>query len=344
MVDVIDTMPIALKNEMILKLETLLTENNARFPVFNPDYNGDPLENQDIVPSVVSTVFDQDTGVATATLTTNAGDAIIETAYLLYRIEEVDSSEEEWFEISATINGNVITADVPEVATGVIFTLVDENNFLVKSEAISIFNPHKITLANSVGEQSFKVVEEYAEIIGNTTIGGTAYLQARTEEGGDGAKFYVKAPADVETITCDKITLGIISQSGDTVNVDIIIDGETQSFTYVSTNNNTAELFEFDTPVTFTQSAKEIQVITTSLSNSEGLAPRVRFVNLFFNVLGATEPLHEIILNSSELEQTFTAVDNYSELLGGTAAGSNIYLQMRTEIDPEDNLEGDGAC
>ena len=343
MFDVIDTMDATLKNEMIQKLETLLTDNNARFPVFNPDYNGDPLENQDIVPSVVSTVFDQDTGVATATLTTNAGDAIIETAYLLYRIEEVDSSEEEWFEISATINGNVITADVPEVATGVIFTLVDENNFLVKSEAISIFNPHKITLANSVGEQSFKVVEEYAEIIGNTTIGGTAYLQARTEEGGDGAKFYVKAPADVETITCDKITLGIISQSGDTVNVDIIIDGETQSFTYVSTNNNTAELFEFDTPVTFTQSAKEIQVITTSLSNSEGLAPRVRFVNLFFNVLGATEPLHEIILNSSELEQTFTAVDNYSELLGGTAAGSNIYLQMRTEIDPEDNLEGDGA-
>ena len=343
MFDVIDTMDASLKNEMILKLETLLTENNARLPVFNPDYNGDPLENQDIVPSVVSTVFDQDTGVATATLTTNAGDAVIETAYLLYRIEEADSKEIEWFEISATINGNVITADVPEVATGVIFTLVDENNFLVKSEAISIFNPHKITLANSVGEQSFKVVEEYAELIGNTTIGGTAYLQARTEEGGDGAKFYVKAPADVETITCDKITLGIISQSGDTVNVDIIIDGETQSFTYISTNNNTPELFEFDTPVTFTQSSKEIQVITTSLSNSGGLAPRVRFVDLFFNVLGATEPLHEITLNSSDLEQTFTAVHNYSELIGGTAAGSDIYLQMRTEIDPADNSEADGA-
>ena len=332
MFDVIDTMPVALKNEMILKLNTLLTDNNARLPLFNPDYNGDPLENQDIVPSVVSTVFDQDTGVATATLSTNAGDAVIETAYLLYRIEEEDSSEEEWFEISATINGNVITADVPEVATGVVFTLVDENNFLVKSEAISIFNPHKITLADTEGEQSFKVVDEYAELIGNTTIGGTAYLQARTEAGGDGAKFYVKAPTDVASITCDKITLGIISQSGDTVNVDIIIDGEKQNFTYTSTNNNTPKLFEFDTPVTFTQSSKEIQVITTSLSNSGGLAPRVRFVNLFFNVLGATEPPQEITLNVTEEEQQFEpeSTDVYGELIGNATTGG-AFVQMRTE-------------
>ncbi len=332
MVDVIDTMPVSLKNEMILKLETLLEENNARTPHFNPDYNGDPLVNQDIVPSITSTVYDENTGVATATLTTNPGDAIIETAYLLYRIEEVDTPEEEWFELPATINGNVITADVPEVATGVVFTLIDENNFVVLSDAISIFNPHKIILANSVGEQSFKVVDEYAELIGNTTIGGTVYLQARTEEGGDGAKFYVKAPADVETITCDKITLGIISQSADTVNVDIIIDGETQSFTYTSTNNNTPELFEFDTPVTFTQSSKEIQIITTSLSNSDGLTPRVRFVDLFFNVSGATQPLNEITLNTTEEEQQFEpeSTDVYAELIGNTTTGG-AFVQMRTE-------------
>ncbi len=332
MVDVIDTMPVSLKNEMILNLETLLAENDTRTPHFNPDYSGDPLVNQDIVPSITSTVYDENTGVATATLTTNPGDAIIETAYLLYRIEEVDTPEEEWFELPATIDGNVITADVPEVATGVVFTLIDENNFVVISDAISIFNPHKIILANAVGEQAFKVVDEYAELIGNTTIGGTAYLQARTEEGGDGAKFYVKAPADVETITCDKITLGIISQSADTVNVDIIIDGETQSFTYTSTNNNTPELFEFDTPVTFTQSSKEIQVITTSLSNSGGLTPRVRFVDLFFNVLGATQPLSEITLNTTEEEQQFEpeSTDVYAELIGNTTTGG-AFVQMRTE-------------
>ncbi|WP_179336178.1 sulfatase-like hydrolase/transferase [Winogradskyella costae] len=332
MVDVIDTMPVSLKNEMILNLETLLAENDTRTPHFNPDYNGDPLVNQDIVPSITSTVYDENTGVATATLTTNPGDAIIETAYLLYRIEEVDTPEEEWFELPATIDGNVITADVPEVATGVVFTLIDENNFVVISDAISIFNPYKIILANAVGEQAFKVVDEYAELIGNTTIGGTAYLQARTEEGGDGAKFYVKAPADVETITCDKITLGIISQSADTVNVDIIIDGETQSFTYTSTNNNTPELFEFDTPVTFTQSSKEIQVITTSLSNSGGLTPRVRFVDLFFNVLGATQPLSEITLNTTEEEQQFEpeSTDVYAELIGNTTTGG-AFVQMRTE-------------
>ncbi len=332
MFDVIDTMPVSIKNEMILKLETLLAENDTRIPHFNPDYNGDPLVNQDIVPSITSTVYDENTSVATATLTTNPGDAIIETAYLLYRIEEVDTPEEEWFELPATIDGNVITADVPEVATGVVFTLIDENNFVVISNAISIFNPHKIILANAVGEQAFKVVDEYAELIGNTTIGGTAYLQARTEEGGDGAKFYVKAPADVETITCDKITLGIISQSADTVNVDIIIDGETQSFTYTSTNNNTPELFEFDTPVTFTQSSKEIQVITTSLSNSGGLTPRVRFVDLFFNVLGATQPLSEITLNTTEEEQQFEpeSTDVYAELIGNTTTGG-AFVQMRTE-------------
>ncbi|WP_179319182.1 sulfatase-like hydrolase/transferase [Winogradskyella helgolandensis] len=332
MFDVIDTMPVSLKNEMILKLETLLAENDTRIPHFNPDYNGDPLVNQDIVPSITSTVYDENTGVATATLTTNPGDAIIETAYLLYRIEEVDTPEEEWFELPATIDGNVITADVPEVATGVVFTLIDENNFVVISDAISIFNPHKIILANAVGEQAFKVVDEYAELIGNTTIGGTAYLQARTEEGGDGAKFYVKAPADVETIICDKITLGIISQSADTVNVDIIIDGETQSFTYTSTNNNTPELFEFDTPVTFTQSSKEIQVITTSLSNSSGLTPRVRFVDLFFNVLGATQPLSEITLNTTEEQQQFEpeSTDVYAELIGNTTTGG-AFVQMRTE-------------
>ncbi|MDO6736297.1 T9SS type A sorting domain-containing protein [Wenyingzhuangia sp. 2_MG-2023] len=342
MYDVIDTMDASLKNEMILKLETLLAENNARYPVFNPDYNGDPLENQDIVPSVASTVFDQDTGVATATLTTNPGDAIIETAYLLYRIVDEDSKEIEWFELPATINGNVITAEVPEVATGIIFTLVDENNFLVKSEALSIFNPHKITINSSDAVQSFKIVSEYAELIGNTTVGGTAYLQARTEEGGDGAKFYVKAPADVASITCDKITLGIISQAGDVVNVDIKIAGETQSFTYISTNNNTPELFEFDTPITFTQASQEIEIITTSLSNSDELTPRVRFVDLIFNVSEVVEPLHEITLNSSDLEQTFLALDNYSELIGNTTEGSS-YLQTRTEIDPDDNVEGDGV-
>ena len=336
MFDVIDTMDASLKNEMILKLETLLSENNVRVPQFNPDYTGDPLDNQDIVPSVVSTVFDDATGVATATLTTNAGDAIIETAYILYRIEEVDSSEEEWFEISATINGNVITADVPEVATGVIFTLTDENNFMVLSEELSIFNPHKITLADTEGEQSFKVVEEYAELIGNTTIGGTAYLQARTEEGGDGAKFYVKAPADVETITCDKITLGIISQSGDTVNVDIIIDGETQSFTYVSTNNNTAELFEFDTPVTFTQSAKEIQVITTSLSNSnvEVTVPRVRFVDLFFNVQ-VIDPIDGTYTNADDAGTgTWATATNWTNSIIANETG--IATLQRT-IDLETN-------
>ncbi len=179
MVDVIDTMPVSLKNEMILKLETLLAENDTRIPHFNPDYNGDPLVNQDIVPSVTSTVYDHDTDVATATLTTNPGDAIIETAYLLYRIEAVDSSEEEWFELPATINGNVITADVPEVATGIVFTLIDENNFVVITDDIStVIDPIDGTYTNAVdlGDETWDTATNWTNsIIANET--GIATLE-----------------------------------------------------------------------------------------------------------------------------------------------------------------------
>ncbi len=279
--NVINTVDATTVNGLITKLETFLLANNARYPQRNADYTGSdaPLENQNNVPSIVSTTFDQASRVGTTIVTTEPSQAAISTAYVLYK-----ENDEEWFELDATVNGNVITADVPDSAIGIVFTLIDDNNFLIISEELATIPLTQITLNSSDVLQLFNPGTDHSELIGATTINGNAsYLQTRTEGGGDGAKFLVKATTGTSVI-CSRITFGIRSQINDEVSFDVTIAGETQSFNYTSLSNTDDVEFDFDIPVTFTNTPQELEIATTALTNSDGLTPRFRVYDLTFHI------------------------------------------------------------
>ena len=280
--NVINTVDVTILNEKINKLETFLADNNARYPQMNADYSGDdfPLENQINVPTIISTSFDQDAFIGKTTVTTESGQAAINTAYLLYT-----EDHEEWFEIDATINGSTITADVPDTAIGIVFTLIDENNFSIISEEVSTIPVTQITLNDSDVLQSFNPATDYSELIGGTTLNGNvSFLQSRTEGGGDGAKFLVKSTAGT-SIICDKITFRIRSQVEDVVEFKVTIGDDTKTFNYTSLSSTDDVYFDFDIPITFTDVAQEMEFITTALTNPSGLTPRFRlYKNLTFHV------------------------------------------------------------
>ncbi|MEP3838645.1 MAG: sulfatase-like hydrolase/transferase [Algibacter sp.] len=285
-IDVISTMPVDIKNDMIAALETFLLDNNAKYPTWNPDYAeaDGPLPNQDLVPAVTSASYNQDTNVATAIIENTSGKATISTATLLYKEE---GAKEEWFEsLATTINGNVITADVPETAIAIVFNMIDENNFLVLSEEVEIISITQITLNDTDTEQLFNPGTDHSELIGNTTInGGGSYLQMRTAGGGDGARFLVKSTTG-KSVVVSKITFGIRSQEADVVEFDVTIGDNTQTFNYTSTRTADDVEFDFVEPITFTNASQELEIITTALSNTspDGLTPRFRVYDLTFHV------------------------------------------------------------
>ena len=310
--NVINSMPKSKKEEMIAALEKFLKDNNAKFPTWNPNYSevDGPLPNQNAVPAVSSASYNQSTNIATAIIEKTSGKAAISTATLLYK--EGESKKDEWFEAStpAIIKGNVITADVPKTATAVVFNMIDENNFLVLSRKIEILKEGKastegkkpknknnknknkvsteiavvsvkeITLSNDI-EQIFNPTTTYSELIGLTRIGGKGrFLQTRTK---GGAKYVVKS-TEGKTVVCNKVTFSIRSQIGDTVAFDVTIGGKTQSFNYTSESSTADIEYSFDTPVTFTNAGQEIEIVTTSLSNSDELKPRFRVYNITFHL------------------------------------------------------------
>jgi len=282
-VDVINTMPVDIKNRMIASLEAYLTDNNAKYPTWNPDYAeaDGPLPNQDAVPSVTSVTFNQDTNVATAVIENTSGKAAIGTATLLYKENE---QNEEWLESTeTTINGNIITANVPESAIGIVFNMIDENNFLVLSEEVEILRIISISLNDTDSEQNFNPTDVLYETVGDIIV-KDSYLQAINVNGGQGANFYVKSTNNT-TIVCDKVTFGVRSRANDTSKFDVTIGGETQSFTYTSTKDSNDVEFDFLNPVSFTSTSQEIKFITTALTNSEaGVTPRFRLYDITFHV------------------------------------------------------------
>ena len=300
-INVIDIMPASTKDELIAKLETFLTDNNAEYPTWNPDYTGPdaPLPNQELVPSVATLSYNQDNNIATATITEEPDEAKIAVATLLYK-ENTAAEDDEWFELEeTTINGNIITAVVPENATAIVFNMIDDNNFLVLSDELAIISVTQIILNDVDTEQSFNPTSTQSELIGGTTINGNgSYLQMRTEGGGDGAKYLVKS-TDNTTVLIDKVTFRIRSQEDDVVAFDVTIAGETQSFDYTSLSTSDDINFDFDTPVTYTNTSQELDIITTALTNSGGLVPRFRLYDLTFYL--GTVGLDDVLNNSQDL-------------------------------------------
>jgi arylsulfatase A-like enzyme len=322
------------KNELINKLETFLTENNARYPQWNANYSGDdaPLANQNKVPTITSTTFDQNTNTATAVVSSSSGQATISTAYYLYQKNE---SGDEWFELPATVNGNVITAsEIDKEATMLVFTLIDENNFLITSEEVAPDSTNYITLNSSDTEQVFNPAADYSELIGGITINGNgSYLQTRTAGGGDGAIYSVKSANGLTSTICDKITFGIRSQAADVVAFDITIADETQSFNYTSTKSTEDVEFDFNTPITFTNVAQEIEIVTTALSNSVESSPRFRIYDLTFHIsefvleVDDFENQSNTILNAfpNPVKNTFSLTEEVQSGILYTVYGAKVY-------------------
>lgn len=281
--DVITTMDQTLKQDMINTLEAYLANNDARLPTWNPDYaeSDGPLVNQDKVPSIASITYNQSTGMATATMVDDVLKAAISSGHLLYRLKE---TKEEWFEAGVvTINGNTITADVPDNAYKIAFNLRDVNNFLVLSNELEIENISQITLNIAQEVQNFDPESDsvYAELIGNTIV-NAAFLQMTTEGGGDGVKFNVAA---AESVVCNKITFRVRSKSGDTANFKITIGNSTQNFEYTSTRDADDKDFEFNSPITFNEVAQSMEFILTGLTNSNaGTTPRFRIYDITFHL------------------------------------------------------------
>lgn len=301
-INVIDIMPIDIKNDMITTLEAYLTDNNAKYPTWNPDYAeaDGPLPNQNLVPAVTSVSYNQDTNIATAIIENTSGKAAIGTATLLYK---ESGDKEEWFEsLSTTINGNIITANVPETATAVVFNMIDENNFLVLSEEVEIVSVSTISLNDTDTEQNFNPSDVFYENVGDIIV-KASYLQATNTDGGQGANFYVKSTNNT-TIVCDKVTFGVRSRENDTSNFDVTIGGETKSFTYTSTKDSNDVEFDFLNPVSFTSTSQKIEFLTTALTNSEdGVTPRFRLYDITFHV--------SEVLAIDDVEENMKAINLY---------------------------------
>lgn len=312
-INVITTMDQALKQDMIDTLEAYLADNDARFPAWNPDYAepDGPLINQDLVPAIASLTYNQATGSATLMIEDDPTKAAISYGHLLFRRNETN---EEWFEAGVvSINGNIITANVPSDAYKIVFNLRDENNFLVLSDELEIVNITQITL-NIVDEVQLFEPESsdvYGELIGNTIV-RPGYLQMITEGGQDGVNFNVAATEPVE---CVKIEFKIRSKAGDTANFDITVGGVTQSFEYISSSDTNDEIFEFDTPILFTESAQLMEFILTGLTNSDtpNTTPRFRLYDMSFhldlNSLGVddvTDNLQDLVIFPNPTKGVFS--------------------------------------
>ncbi|MBU2877912.1 sulfatase [Aliiglaciecola lipolytica] len=123
-------------------LEQLLVENNAILPKLNPD-NAANGPTRLLVPKVASNTFDKKARVAQIKLM--EGKTKLKEAYLLAEIAKTKGSDKRekrgklvvtYKKIPVTINHQdlTVTGMVPEQNDAYVFILIDENNFMVRSE------------------------------------------------------------------------------------------------------------------------------------------------------------------------------------------------------------------
>lgn len=107
------------------KLTEILTEMEASYPYYNPDYKW-PLPNKEKVCEVLS--HEQRGDWVGFTYRENGAKVV--RANLIYTLNGGEQYEE-WFRKPATIqDGFVVSAQLPEGTTHYIINLIDENNFL----------------------------------------------------------------------------------------------------------------------------------------------------------------------------------------------------------------------
>lgn len=119
----------ATKEAMIAKLEAFLIETDAQPPYWNVRNNS--LPNQSLVPAITGESYDPATNTAAVTFET-AGKAAVDRAYLLYTLNG-GLTDEEWFQIPASVSAGTASAQVPLGTTHYVFNLIDANHFLRSS-------------------------------------------------------------------------------------------------------------------------------------------------------------------------------------------------------------------
>ncbi|MDD7983923.1 sulfatase [Lentisphaera marina] len=112
-------------HELNSKLQSMIKEMGGRTPYGNPDYEGE-LAHKEKAPKIVG--FKQEGNQIEITYE-NKGAKLV-NADLIYTIKGGDRNEE-WQRISAKIQNDKVSADLPPQTTHYFINLIDENNFLV---------------------------------------------------------------------------------------------------------------------------------------------------------------------------------------------------------------------
>ena len=107
------------------KLAKMLTEMNASYPSYNPDYRGD-LPGKEMACTVLSHLKKGDT----VEFSDQENGAKLMRADLIYTLNGGER-DEEWFRKPATMPAeNIVSVKLPEGTTHYVINLIDENNFL----------------------------------------------------------------------------------------------------------------------------------------------------------------------------------------------------------------------
>ena len=118
-------------------LAVLLKDNNAEYPNLNPHYKG-KLAGKNKVPVISSADFSAKNQTAVVNLTANR--TTVASAYVLGKLSENWRANNRprvtYTKIAASVsdNGAVVSAKIPTNIKEYLFVLIDENNFMVKSE------------------------------------------------------------------------------------------------------------------------------------------------------------------------------------------------------------------
>lgn len=120
-----------LTNQLNEKLTKMLTEMDASFPYYNPEYSNN-IPNKETVPTVLS---DSKEGNKVSFVYKENGAKVVR-ADLLYT-KNGGAKYEEWFRASANLSGNnTAEATLPAGTTHYVINLIDEHDFLVSYPAV----------------------------------------------------------------------------------------------------------------------------------------------------------------------------------------------------------------
>ncbi len=128
--------------DLSAKLDKLLIENNAIYPNLNPENSNNP-ETRKSVPVIASNTFDKKNRVAKISLA--EGKTELREAYLLVEIAKTKGSDKRekrgklvvtYKKVPVKINHKdmTVTGQIPEDNDAYVFMLIDENNFVVRSD------------------------------------------------------------------------------------------------------------------------------------------------------------------------------------------------------------------